>query len=91
MGYIVHTLQKIIGYKFKNSQYLWEAVQAPGSIIRSGEIAGSATTRHSAGFERLPDGHRRLAVLGDTVLKLALVEDWYRGREIRGKQNRAPI
>lgn len=81
----VRKLQNIIGYKFNNAQYLWEAVQAPGSIIRSGEISGAGTIRHSVGWQRFPDGNRRLAVLGDTVLKLALVEDWYKGDEVRGQ------
>lgn len=80
----VRKVQGIIGYKFKNAQYLWEAVQAPGSIVRSGEIVGPGTERHSVGFQSLPDGNRRLAVLGDTVLKLALVEDWYKGEAVRG-------
>ncbi|KAL2058320.1 hypothetical protein ABVK25_001046 [Lepraria finkii] len=84
----VRKLQNILGYKFNNAQYLWEAVQAPGSIIRSGEISGAGTIRHSAGWQRFPDGNRRLAVLGDTVLKLALVEDWYKGDEVRERLSR---
>lgn len=78
-------LQKTIGYKFNDTRYLWEAVQAPGAILRSGEISGAGTVRHSTGFVRFPDGNRRLAIVGDTVLKLALVEDWYKGDEVRGK------
>ena len=84
MAPTVRKVQKEIGYNFKDTLYLWEALQAPGSIVRSGEIAGAGTARHSVGFQRFPDGNRRLAVLGDTVLRLALVEDWYRGEGIRG-------
>lgn len=84
MAPTVRKLQSRIGYNFRNAQYLWEAVQAPGSIVRSGEVEGAGTGRHSVGFQRFPDGNRRLAVLGDTVLKLALVEDWYRGEAVRG-------
>ena len=80
----VRMAQIKIGYDFKNAPYLWEALQAPGSIVRSGEIDGAGTERHSVGFQRFPDGNRRLAVLGDAVLRLALVEDWYKGDTVRG-------
>ncbi|CAF9941921.1 hypothetical protein IMSHALPRED_003099 [Imshaugia aleurites] len=88
MAPTVRKLQSRIGYNFKNVQYLWEAVQAPGAIIRSGEVEGAGTERHSVGFQRFPDGNRRLAVLGDTVLKLALVDDWYKGTEVRERLSR---
>ena len=84
MGPTVQILQTILSYKFKNAQLLWEAVQAPGSIVRSGEVAGAGTIRHSVGFERCPDGNRRLAIVGDVALKMALVEEWYDGKEDRG-------
>ena len=87
---MVSTVRKVenrIGYPFQNATFLWEAVQAPGSIVRSGEVLGAGTERHSTGFVRFPDGNRRLAVLGDTVLKLALVDDWYRGGGVRGMVN----
>ena len=84
MGPTVQSLQKILNYKFKNCQLLWEAVQAPGAVVRSGEIAGAGSVRHSVGFERFPDGNRRLAIVGDVALKMALVEDWYTGNESRG-------
>ncbi|CAD6584555.1 MAG: hypothetical protein ASARMPRED_001799 [Alectoria sarmentosa] len=88
MAPTVCKLQRKIGYNFKNAQYLWEAVQAPGSIVRSGEVEGAGTERHSRGFQRFPDGNRRLAVLGDTVLKLALVEDWFKGEGSRERLSR---
>lgn len=84
MAPTVRKVQSRIGYNFKNAQFIWEAVQAPGSIVRSGEVEGAGTERHSVGYQRFPDGNRRLAVLGDTVLKLALVEDWYKGEGVRG-------
>lgn len=90
MAPTVRKVQSRIGYKFKNAQYLWEAVQAPGSIVRSGEVEGNGTVPHSAGFRRVPDGNRRLAILGDTILKLALVEDWYKGQGLRGKATSVP-
>lgn len=88
MASIVAKLQTAIGYKFNDTRYLWEAVQAPGVILRAEEVAGAGTVRHSAGFLRVPDGNRRLAIVGDTVLKLALVEDWYKGGEVRGNSAR---
>ena len=84
MGPTIRRAQLSIGYNFKNTQYLWEALQAPGSVVRSGSVEGVGTEYHSVGFRRFPDGNRRLAILGDTVLKLALVENWYRGGEVRG-------
>ena len=80
----VRAVQSTIGYKFKRVPYLWEALQAPGSIVPSGQIDGAGTEYHSLGFERFPDGNRRLAVLGDAVLRLALVEDWYKSEAVRG-------
>lgn len=87
MAPTVRKVQSRIGYNFQNAQFIWEALQAPGSIVRSGEVEGAGTERHSVGFQRFPDGNRRLAVLGDTVLKLALVEDWYKGDGVRGTCN----
>ena len=55
----------IIGYTFADPIILWEALQAAGSGITW------AGTRH------FPDGNKRLAVLGDTILQLVLVNDWY--------------
>lgn len=84
MGQTVGCAQKRIGHVFKNAHYIWEAFQAQGSIVRSGQIESAGTLRHSAGFQRFPDGNRRLAVLGDSVLKMAVVEEWYKGEENRG-------
>ena len=84
----VAKLQAITGYKFKNAQLGWESVQAPGAITRTGETLHARTVKNPAkvGFETLPDGNRRLAVVGDTALRLALCEDWYLGEEGRGKE-----
>lgn len=76
----IEKAQSIIGYKFTNSQLLWKAFQAPDSLLRSGsdETAGLRTVRFSVEFDRFPGGHKSLALLGDTVLKLVLVEIWYK-------------
>ena len=62
-------VQGIIGYHFKDSWLLTEALQAPGVYT------GTRVTT---------DGHRRLALLGDAVLKLALLDHWYAGGDSRG-------
>lgn len=65
-------VENIIGYNFSDSLILWEALQAAGSTVRS------------AGTRRFPDGNKRLAVLGDTILKLVLVSEWYNSADARG-------
>lgn len=62
-----------IGYLFNDPRILWEALQAPGSI------------GNYFGRRRLPDGNKRLALLGDTALKLVLLREWYNGDGNRGK------
>lgn len=63
-----------IGYKFTDPSIAWEAMQAAGSGV------------FLVGDRRIPDGNKRLAVIGDTILKLALVEEWYNGGEPRGNE-----
>ena len=65
-------VESIIGYNFTDPLTLWEELQAAGS----GNI--------SAGTRRFPNGNKRLAVLGDTILRLVLVKDWYDGTDARG-------
>ena len=65
-------VESIIGYNFTDPLTLWEALQA----------AGSGNT--SAGTRRFSDGNKRLAVLGDTILQLVLVKDWYDSTDARG-------
>lgn len=71
-------IQDIIGHTFSDPALVWEAVCAAGSFT-------------SGGDRTFPDGNKRLAVLGDTVLQLALAEDWYGGRDTRGKPGNALI
>lgn len=65
-------VEAIIGYVFNDPFILWEALQAAGSPIRS------------AGLRVFPDGNKRLAVLGDTVLELVLIGNWYDSGDDRG-------
>ena len=72
MALAVQGVQNVIGYTFADPYLVREAVSAAGSIV-------------AAGPRRFPNGNKRLALLGDTVLQLALAEDWYDGTEPRGK------
>ncbi|KAL9635981.1 MAG: hypothetical protein Q9164_003120 [Protoblastenia rupestris] len=84
----VLALQKILRYKFTNASLLWEAVQAPGSIVKTGEITTAGLEYHSEGFQSMPDGNKRLAVVGDVALKMALVEEWYMSGKSRERVSR---
>ena len=72
MSGMVRGVQSIIGYGFNDRLILWEALQAAGSGVSS------------AGTRRFPDGNKRLAIVGDTVLKLVLVSEWYESADTRG-------
>ena len=66
-------IQAIIGRQFNDATMLTEALQAAGSSIRF------------AGTRAIPDGNKRLALIGDAVLKVALLDHWYQGGTSRGK------
>lgn len=69
---MVEGCQAVLGYDFNDSDLLWEALQAAGSPV------------FAVGGRYLPDGNKRLALLGDTVLKLVLVREWYTSGRDRG-------
>lgn len=64
--------QAVLGYEFNDSDLLKEALQAAGSPV------------FAVGGRHLPDGNKRLAVLGDAALKLILIRDGYVHDESRG-------
>lgn len=70
----IHGVEDIIGYHFTNPSMIWEALQAAGSPV------------YVIGNRRLVDGNKRLALLGDTVLQLALAETWLDANEPRGNE-----
>lgn len=70
----VDIVQKIIGYKFADRSLLWEALQAAGSDERN-----LGTRQISV------DGNKRLAYIGDALIRLAMAEAWYTRRQERGK------
>ena len=72
MADMLYNVESKIGYHFIDPSILWEALQAAGSNVRQ------------IGARRLPDGKKRLALLGDAVLKLALLAEWYDGEEPKG-------
>ena len=56
-------VQSMIGHNFGGPLILWEALQAAGSGVSSAETIS------------FPDGNKRLAVRGDTIVKLELMEE----------------
>lgn len=75
MIHSIHGVENIIGYQFTNTCVIWEALQAAGSPV------------YVIGNRILLDGNKRLAVLGDKVLDLALAEAWHEGDDARGNRN----
>lgn len=67
----LQAVEAILAYHFTDPTLLWTALQAAGSIY-PGEVV-------------IKDGSKRLAILGDAVLKLVLVEDWYRSGAAKGR------
>lgn len=61
-----HACERLIGYTFQDSMYLWEALQALGSTYC---LTGTQP--------RLESGNERLAVIGYRVLELLLALNWY--------------
>lgn len=61
-----------IMYTFLDDDILWEALQAPGSgVVLSG-------------FRRIPNGNKRLAIVGDAVLNLVISSQNYQRGLTRG-------
>ena len=69
----IRAVETLIQYRFRNAALLWEALQVPGS----GTVG--------AGKTKPADGNKRLAIVGDAALRLALAEDWYPGGTPKGK------
>lgn len=71
----VRSVEGIISYHFNDPYFVLEAVSAAGSLTFGGS-------------RRFPDGNKRLAILGDTVLQLVLAGDWYDGAAPRAAYDR---
>ena len=68
----IQGVENAINYQFNDHALVWEALQAAGSGVTS--INGRPLT----------DGNKRLALLGDAIMNVALVEDWYEGLAPKG-------
>lgn len=77
-------VQSVIGYRFKNHQFLQEALRMPSTTFRSNKTAEVDAVEDVWGIRRSRDGIKRLAAVGDSVLKTALLEDWYYRGHPRG-------
>ena len=69
--------QAAMSYRFTDPHILWEALQAASSGV------------HSAGNRVIIDGNKRLAMIGDAILKLVLLENSYARGDPRGTQVKA--
>ncbi|EXF81476.1 hypothetical protein CFIO01_07719 [Colletotrichum fioriniae PJ7] len=58
----VNRAMRLINYEFNDTNWLWEALQAPGSGVRI------------AGDRRVIDGNKILALLGDKLIGAFVVE-----------------
>lgn len=61
----IKAVEAIIGHNFHDPSLLWEALQGAGSGV------------YQAGTREVPDGNKRLALIGDATQKLILVTDGY--------------
>ena len=70
-------ISAVTEYRFQDRSLLGEAFEAAGSGIR---YMGNRT---------ITDGNKRLAIVGDTVLKLVLVMEWFPSGQPRCKPARS--
>ena len=66
-------VQRTIQHSLNDEAKLWEALQAPGSSVTQ------------FGDRHLAEGNKRVAFVGDAVLRMVLVEASYANDEYRGK------
>jgi ribonuclease-3 len=75
MGDAIVGVQNIIGYIFTDPSILWEALQAPGSgVLMSGNRVLSS------------EGNKRMALVGDAWLKMAIITEWLAENLPKGKR-----
>ena len=68
-------IQTIVGHKFNNVLYLWEALQSPGSGVFM--VDGRTLYR----------GNESMAIVGDSALQTALVGMWFKTGQQKGRLN----
>ena len=69
----VEHCEQILSYQFKDRHLCWEALQMAGNGVRK------------AGSRSIPNGNKRLAIVGDFVLDLILSKAWYDSDELEGR------
>ncbi|KAF3317514.1 hypothetical protein TWF173_011162 [Orbilia oligospora] len=69
-------VENIIGYKFSNSDLLTEALEASGRAYTHDTEGGA-------------DGNKRLALVGDAILTLIQLDQWYPSSDSRETANNA--
>ena len=74
-----HGLEGVIGYHFLDPLVLQEAVEAAGVLA------------FYAGGRSGADGNKRLALIGDAILRVALVEHGYDQRYPKGENKIWPL
>lgn len=66
-------LERKLGHIFADPNLLWEALQAAGNgVVQIGE-------------RKIEDGNKKMAMLGDTILQLAVLNDWFDSGKSRSK------
>ena len=70
----LRAVQQQIRYFLEDERKIWEALQAPG-----------ATFNHTMDGLFIPEGNKRLALVGDSILRTVLVEAAYAKSEYRGQ------
>jgi hypothetical protein len=65
----IRMVESILNYQFRHPETLCDAFQAPGSIE---VLTGVSRSRHNS--------HKWLALVGDAVLRLSIVDDGYQSR-----------
>lgn len=61
----INLFQQRLDYHFKNSALLEEAFRAAGASVSRADIEGPK------------DGNKRLALVGDAALRLAVLDEWF--------------
>lgn len=65
--------ESIIDYHFASPELLEEALQAAGASVSEKSVSGDR------------EGNKRLALVGDTLLRLVILDNWYPGGTSTGK------
>lgn len=73
----LESLQARLHYSFKNASLLEEALTAAGAAVSNGEVNEPVS------------GNKRLALIGDAVLRLSVLDEWYPGGATTGKSETA--